>query len=458
MPPKGAQTKAKAKALARQRRIQTHNERRGQRERAMKAINALTSEVSVPLSPLSLRSATSEEVEKRVRLLEARLSSPDQMQRLRSTTKLYVDSGGVFSAPVVADDQNTPSPVARHRVLLPNYKLKSKAFMATYNSVQIQPSCWERFKDFTIAKKVKYGARAWAACLEESEHSEVEGRHHLHNYFLWTDGVGIECQTLDDFYFEGIRPRIDVCVTRCATSSPRSAAEHGMWYVTFVKKGALLSATNYPSPQWYKPQAAWLQSLYAAGKLDYTAYITTSASMFPVGHSARKRDADEALRDLRHNRVLAHVDNELARLRVGGTYQHFRNFPIIEDFIGMFADGTLWRRPVLLILGGTNMGKSILGGNVLERIAGKLSLTNGSYLEVTVETDGHLDLADFDLDVHGGVLLDGLGDIATLKRNRESLQGRPKVTKGARSATMKHAYPYTFARRAIVATSVGSKY
>ena len=75
------------------------------------------------------------------------------------------------------------------------------------------------------------------------------------------------------------------------------------------------------------------------------------------------------------------------------------------------------------------MGKSILGGNVLERIAGKLPLTNGSYLEVTVETDGHLDLADFDLDVHGGVLLDGLGDIATLKSNRESLQGRPKVTK-----------------------------
>jgi hypothetical protein len=113
----------------------------------------------------------------------------------------------------------------------------------------------------------------------------------------------------------------------------------------------------------------------------------------------------------------------------------------------------MWRRPILLILGGTNLGKSMLGGNILERIAGKLSLVKGSYLEVTVETDGHLDLADFDLDAHGGVLLDGLGDIATLKANRESLQGRPKITKGARSATMKHAYAYTLARRAIVATS-----
>ncbi len=445
--------KQRAKALARSRRTESHNARRASRERAMKTLNTLASELAVPVSPLLLRSATGDEVEKRVRLLEARLSNPDQLQRLRSAAKLYVDSGGSFSAPVVPEDHNTPSPVGRHRVLQPNYKLKSKAFMATYNSAQIAPSCWQRFQDFTVALKQKHGARAWAACLEESEHSAEQGRHHLHNYFFWTDGVGIECETLADFYFEGIRPRIDVCVTRCTTTSPLSAAQHGLWYVSFVKDGTLESATNYPSGQWYKPQATWLQSLYAAGKLRYSSYITTSATLFPIGHSARKRDADEALRDLRSNRVMAHVDGELARLQKDGAYHPPRSYPMVEEFIGMFADKAMWRRPILLILGGTNMGKSILGGNILERIAGKLSLVKGSYLEVTVETDGHLDLADFDLDAHGGVLLDGLGDIATLKANRESLQGRPKITKGARSATMKHAYPYTFARRAIVATS-----
>ena len=40
----------------------------------------------------------------------------------------------------------------------------------------------------------------------------------------------------------------------------------------------------------------------------------------------------------------------------------------------------------------------------------------------------------------------------TRKLNREALQGRPKVCKGAKSATNVYAYDYSFCRRAIVAT------
>ena len=50
------------------------------------------------------------------------------------------------------------------------------------------------------------------------------------------------------------------------------------------------------------------------------------------------------------------------------------------------------------------------------------------------------------------MLLDGVGDALLLKENREALQGRPKVTKGGRSATMMYAYLYTLARRAVVVT------
>ena len=46
---------------------------------------------------------------------------------------------------------------------------------------------------------------------------------------------------------------------------------------------------------------------------------------------------------------------------------------------------------------------------------------------------------------HAGVLFDGVGDLLLLRENRESLQGRPKVTKGARSATNIYAYAYTMA-------------
>ena len=89
---------------------------------------------------------------------------------------------------------------------------------------------------------------------------------------------------------------------------------------------------------------------------------------------------------------------------------------------------------------------------MLESVSGALQFSEASFLEVTVEGDGHLDLSDFDVAKHAGVLLDGVGDTLLLKQNRETLQGRPKILKGGRSQTMRYAYPFTLARRAVVAT------
>ena len=57
-------------------------------------------------------------------------------------------------------------------------------------------------------------------------------------------------------------------------------------------------------------------------------------------------------------------------------------------------------------------------------------MNNPGFLEITVENDTSLDLTDFDVREHAGVLLDGLGDVLALKQNREVLQGRPKACKG----------------------------
>ena len=61
-------------------------------------------------------------------------------------------------------------------------------------------------------------------------------------------------------------------------------------------------------------------------------------------------------------------------------------------------------------------------------------------------------LSDFDLANHSGALLDGIADAFFLHKHREVLQGRAKVSKEGKSATMKFAYPFTFCRRAVVAT------
>ena len=75
-----------------------------------------------------------------------------------------------------------------------------------------------------------------------------------------------------------------------------------------------------------------------------------------------------------------------------------------------------------------------------------------SFLEITVETNEHLDFSDFDIRQHSGVLLGGVGDASILKKNREALQGRAKLANGAQSATMMYSYQYALCRRAVVAT------
>ena len=96
------------------------------------------------------------------------------------------------------------------------------------------------------------------------------------------------------------------------------------------------------------------------------------------------------------------------------------------------------------------MGKSLLAADVLRKVGAVVGLRD--FLEITAETNEHLDFSDYDLRYHSGVLLDGVGDAGILKKNREALQGRPKLAKGAQSATMVYSYQCSLCRRAVVAT------
>ena len=91
--------------------------------------------------------------------------------------------------------------------------------MLTYNSGGISTATWDPFCKFVVDLAKTWGARAWSACLERSLHSETPGLHHLHAYLLWSDGVGVETRSLDAFYFQGVRPRVDVCTTRAVNSA-----------------------------------------------------------------------------------------------------------------------------------------------------------------------------------------------------------------------------------------------
>ena len=144
-----------------------------------------------------------------------------------------------------------------------------------------------------------------------------------------------------------------------------------------------------------------------------------------------------------------HVDSEARLLRKAKMIKEVRQFDVVDTFAALFTGGPKFRRPILAVVGGTNLGKSMLAASVLERIAKTMGLPG--FLEVTVEGSDALDLGEFDHRKHAGVLLDGVGDALFLK-HREVLQGRPKVCRGGKSATMIYAYPFSLCRRAVIAT------
>jgi hypothetical protein len=121
----------RAKAKVRARQVLASNSRRTARHEALKTINSLAEELELPTAALVQRTATAAAVEKLIRVLESRLSLASQLNRLRSAARLWSESGGRLSAPVLPDEQNTPPLVLRHRVLAPTFELKSKAFMLT---------------------------------------------------------------------------------------------------------------------------------------------------------------------------------------------------------------------------------------------------------------------------------------------------------------------------------------
>ena len=449
---RGRSAAAKAKAAA-QAKQAAKNAKRSCRRTAVAALNSLAADVGAARVALAPKQATADAVKRLVMRLQPRCHDGDLFGRLRAATQLYVDGGGQLELEP-APDLDTASHVQRHRVLKPEFRLHSSAFMLTYNSPNLQVGDWPAFRSFIVGLKGKMAVRAWAACLEQSLHASDEtiNRHHCHAYLMWTDGVGICRDSLADFVFRGIRPRVDVCtVQKQRGQELNPAALHGLWYVSLMKAGTVCAETNFSPGKWYKPKAQWLESLYQDGKVSRDRFVELSATTFPVGHAARKRDVDEALRDAKRVAVMRLVRDQLAELEETDalTPLDLARYPDVETFVASFRQAER-RRPVVVLVGATGVGKSLLAAQILMKMGETLGLKE--YLEVTVEDDGHMDFSDLDPEKHAGVLLDGLGDVELLKKNRESLQGRPKELKGARSQTMRFAYPYTLARRAVVLT------
>ena len=454
------------KAKARRRRaaqVAISNTRKAQRGAAIQSLNNLVAHLDLGCERLNVKAWSKAAFAKVLRVLARRCTADADAAALRQALTAYTLNGGALPEGMVLTevalelpDDTSPVPyVPRHRVLATTFQLKSCAFMVTYNAEAFQRDTWTAFRDFIKGFAQRFGTRAWSACFEISLHNAGSQQQrevlHGHGYFIWTDGVGLRQRGLSNLVFQGVTPRVDVCRAPggpANAGAPRIAALHGLWYVHIQKEGTLFSDSNWQPWKDYTPPVGWITSLWDQKKLSHNAFEKLSVE-FRTGHSKRKRDLDDIVRQERANAVALHVAAESAAVNLKDPLQDFVDLPAENTFVDSFGEPAR-RKPILVYLGGTNTGKSQRARKVLSRIGQKLGLP--SYHEVAVENDLALDLSFYDHGRHAGILLDGVGDVETLWIHREVLQGQPRAERGGRSATMCYAYDFTLARRAVVAT------
>ena len=184
--------KAKARAAR-----QAKNAKRDARRAAMVQLNDLAVEVGAAPVQVFPRSAAAEDVQRAIRVLDPRCQQePALAARLHAVVKAWADNGGRLEAELAPPpDLDRPSVLFKHRVLLPTFRLKSRAFMLTYNSRLLQRGSWESFGGFVSNLKGRIGARAWAANLEQSLHAVAD------DLVCWparappksSSGIGCQC-------------------------------------------------------------------------------------------------------------------------------------------------------------------------------------------------------------------------------------------------------------------------
>lgn len=274
----------------------------------------------------------------------------------------------------------------------------------------------------------------------------VKAGNHVHAHFYLHMKTPFRKQgpnALDAFAFEGIHPH--VVANKASGRDFDGAVRYGHFYVFCDKIGSLASRTTFQPWEDYGVEGWWLDNLLKQGKLARDTYLTYAARV-NIGFQSRLQNIRAAERFERVAAVTAHVQVEASRL--AGITKPCKMFPIVSEFVAWFQKPA-FRRPILAIIGGTNLGKSMLAADILRKVGVILGVPD--FLEITVEGNQELDFADFDHRRHAGVLLDGVGDVLMLQLHRETLQGRAKVSKGGQSATNVYAYPFTLANRAVVA-------
>ena len=334
------------------------------------------------------------------------------------------------------DDEEGPpgDPVA-------GFRLRGTSFLLTYNwdffgadfpdgtaAATSPEELWRIWGKFKARKKKDVQVKKSTSTLETSLKSDTPGRVHFH----WK----VDCEeALDEpntacFAFHGVMPDARRPYAPAGSRAARGAnfaeaSNRGHFYCWAPKIGTLYTGANWKPWDNYRVMGKWLDDLWTDGKLDHSTYGALALKV-RVGYAGRKRDLDlvvAAEKEARVDRQMHKVDRALAKLRAP-----FLVFPEVEAWQDTFLE-LRFRWSLLVLVADSASGKSSYAESLFDR----------PYV-LTVEDATHLDLKDFDRDVHDGIVLDNVNSWKQLLSWRAVLQARNAKSKGGQSATNVYSY------------------
>ena len=382
---------------------------------------------------------------------------PDEsLDKLREARETWCSNGGTELPEVVratlADGSDDTGVVVGHRTLQQefynkskgSFRLQSKAFMMTFNSLKFEPTAalWTRFVGWVKDRCEKFRAKYWSCTMEESLHAHEIGRVHLHAYWSWTSEKGVDHNNTDAWCFDGVRPRVDVNSEQRGPFEWKRACQHGHFYVQVKKLGTLESATNYPpwEADWI-PEAWWATALWKKHKLSHEDYLRLSVKLRDQ-HDRRKACVDAVVAA---ESAMAFADEQMAaRKAIAKRSLPFRPLPPEIEMFRMQHGEINDRYKLLVLWGPSRTGKS--------RWARSL-YGDDRTLVIDIQHADHPDLRAYKRGGHLCLLLDEMSSPKFIVQNKKLLQAHVDGAKLGQSATQLYSYDIFLWRLPIIITT-----
>ena len=101
----------------------------------------------------------------------------------------------------------------------------------------------------------------------------------MHCYLSWQrpGDTGVDLRTTDTLVCNVVRPRVNQNTEKRGPHYWLKAAQHGHFYTSVMKVGALYAANNYaPWGGMWTPKEHWIRSSWKAHKLTHDMYMGLS--------------------------------------------------------------------------------------------------------------------------------------------------------------------------------------